>query len=132
MFVLTPGVQAVAGSGVAGNPAVPSTAVPLALICVYKATFASLALTGGGAWDQIIAAGVIPAAASEVEVFMNDAADIDIGFGAAASEDEEFRIIPGGNGRVPCDITAATRVAARANGAAITVGELILNFYGPA
>lgn len=87
----------------------------------------------GPGWTEIIAASVIPSLATEMEVFLPSGEPVQIGFGAAAAEDDVVTIVPGGNGRVPVDVAAGVRVAARvdASGSAVDAGNLIINFYGP-
>lgn len=131
MLLYTSGVQAIGGTSSSASPLSVRDADRPAL-CVYAYNNqAGFAYTGGGTWDELIAAATIPENATEMEVFLAGADDVDIGFGAAASEDDEFHIIPGGNGRIPVQVTAGTRVAIRGNGVGGTTGTLIINFYGP-
>lgn len=137
MHMFTTGVQAISGAtgGSAGSgavtpiPTAPASEVTRAIYNVNEP--AGVALTGGGTWDTLVAAATIPAAVTELEIFMAGSDDVELGRGDPGSEVSIVRITPGGNGRVLVDIAAGERVAIRGNAGALTTGELIINFYGP-
>lgn len=80
-----------------------------------------------GAWVQLVAstASII----HEFDIFDSSGQTLELGTGAAASETRLILIFPGGNGRVPVTINAATRVSIRAVSATASSGELDINFY---
>lgn len=133
MHIFTTGTQAISGASAgAGGVPIPVSDPTKPTRSVYELNLQTgFAYTGGGTWDTLIAAAAIPANATEMEVFLAGADDVDIGFGAPAAETGNFKVIPGGNGRIPISVTAGARVAIRGNGAGGTTGILIINFYGP-
>lgn len=132
MQIFTTGVQAVGGTTGSGQSPVPTTGGGEPTQAVYRVNLPSgFSLTGGGTWDTLVAAAAIPSNVTELDVFMAGSDDVELGKGGVGSEVSILRVTPGGNGRVPIDIAAGQRVAIRGNGAPITTGELIINFYGP-
>lgn len=81
-----------------------------------------------GAYVTIIASTA--SAASEIYVFDSSGQTLVLAIGAAASEVDQFLIIPGGNGSVPLAIPAGSRISVKAVSASATVGELDLNLLG--
>jgi len=80
-----------------------------------------------GAWVQLVAS--TGSAITEFDIFDSSGQTLEIGIGAAASEARLIILFPGGNGRVPVNIAAATRISVRAISATANVGELNINFY---
>lgn len=81
-----------------------------------------------GAWVQLVASTA--AAITELEIFDSSGETLEIGTGAAAAETRLILVFPGGNGRVPVAIAAATRISIRAVSGTASVGELDINCYG--
>lgn len=81
-----------------------------------------------GAWVQLVAS--LGAAVTELEIFDSSGETLELGTGAAAAETRLILVVPGGNGRVPVAIAAATRLSIRAVSATASVGELDINIYG--
>ena len=65
-----------------------------------------------------------------MEIFDSSGQTLKIAFGAAASEVDQFLVIPGGNGPISIAIPALTRVSIRAVSASATAGEIDINLYG--
>lgn len=89
------------------------------------------AVPGGvltSAYTQLKAS--LAAAVKEVEIFDSSGQTLFFAVGAAASEVDKFYIIPGGNGRFPITIAAASRVAIKAVSATANTGEISVNFLG--
>ncbi|NBW42013.1 hypothetical protein EBR25_13580, partial [bacterium] len=82
-----------------------------------------------GAWTQLLAS-VGATAIKEIEIFDNSGETLELGLGAAGSETSSSFIIPGGNGRIPLQIPAGTRLSIKAVSATANSGELIINMYG--
>jgi len=80
-----------------------------------------------GAYVQLIASTA--AAYNAIEIFDSSGQTLQIALGASASEVNQFLILPGGNGRIPYTIAAASRVSVRAVSGTANVGELSINFY---
>jgi len=72
-----------------------------------------------------LAAGV-----KEVQIFDSSGQTLVLAVGGAGSEVDRFYIIPGGNGRLPVTIAAASRVAIKAVSATANAGEIAVNFLG--
>jgi hypothetical protein len=133
MNIFTTGVQAIGGTSSASATPIPVVSTTEPTQVVHRVNLpAGFALTGGGTWDTLVAAAVIASLVTEIEVFMAGSDDVELARGAAAAEVSILRVTPGGNGRIPVDIAAGQRVAIRGNAGALTTGELIINFYGPA
>lgn len=95
---------------------------------VDKARKASGTVTSA-AYTQLVAA--LAGECQSVEVFDSSGVSLILAVGAAASEVDQFYIIPGGNGRVPLRIPSGSRVSVKATGttADYTSSELLVNFY---
>ncbi len=65
----------------------------------------------------------------EIEVYNGTASAFQLAFGAAASEVDQVILFPGGNGRIPVSIPAATRVSLKAINANASSGLAFINFY---
>jgi hypothetical protein len=80
------------------------------------------------AWTELSAS--LTKSTSAIEVYNGTDQTLVLGVGAAASEAElNWYIIPGGNGKVPCNLTAGSRLAVKAVGADATTGALVLNLF---
>ena len=82
-----------------------------------------------GAWTQLLAS-VGATAIKEIEIFDSSGETLELGLGAAGSETSSSFIIPGGNGRIPLQIPAGTRLSIKAVSATANVGEIVVNLYG--
>lgn len=80
------------------------------------------------AYVQLVAS--LAAACTEIEVFDSSGQTLVLATGASSSEVDKIYIIPGGNGRIPLAIAAATRVSIKAVSATASAGEIVINFYG--
>ncbi len=79
------------------------------------------------AYTQIVASTAV--ATKSLQLFDSSGKVLVVAFGAAASEVDQFYIMPGGNGNVPCEIPAGTRISIKAVDANATSGQLVINFY---
>lgn len=79
------------------------------------------------AFVQLVASTT--SATNVVEIFDSSGQTMAFATGAAASEVIQFYIFPGGNGRVPYQIAAGTRISIKAISASATSGEIDINFY---
>jgi len=82
-----------------------------------------------GAWTQLLAS-VGATAIKEIEIFDSSGETLELGLGAAGSETSSSFIIPGGNGRIPLQIPAGTRLSIKAVSATANSGEIVVNLYG--
>lgn len=82
-----------------------------------------------GAWVELLAS-VGAVAVKEIEIFDSSGETLELGVGAAASEVSKAYVVPGGNGRIPLQITAGTRLAIQAVSATANSGEIVINLYG--
>jgi hypothetical protein len=82
-----------------------------------------------GAWVQLLAS-VGATAIKEIEIFDSSGETLEFGIGEAGLEVVESYIIPGGNGRIPLQIPAGTRLSVRAVSATANSGEIVVNLYG--
>lgn len=98
----------------------------VSLVPPVRNVYASTNVTTA-AYVQLIAS--TGAAVSEIEIFDSSGQTLALAFGAAASEVQQINIFPGGNGRIPLAIPAATRVSVIALSATANVGELDINLY---
>ena len=80
-----------------------------------------------GAYVQLIASTA--AAYNAIEIFDSSGQTLQLALGASGSEVNQFLIFPGGNGRIPYTIAAASRVSVKAVSGTANVGELSINFY---
>lgn len=71
----------------------------------------------------------LTSAVNMVEVFDSSGQAMILAVGAAASEVNQFYILPGGNGQVPLAIASGARVSIRALTANATSGYILINFY---
>lgn len=79
------------------------------------------------AYVQIIASTT--SATNMIEVFDSSGQTILLAVGAAASEIDQFIIVPGGNGQVPLAIPAGSRISLKATSTSATVGINVINLY---
>lgn len=91
---------------------------------VYSATNVTT-----GAWVELLSS-VGAADIKEIEIFDSSGETLELGVGAAASEVSKAYVVPGGNGRIPLQITAGTRLAIQAVSATANSGEIVINLYG--
>lgn len=82
-----------------------------------------------GAWIELLAS-VGAVAVKEIEIFDSSGETLELGVGAAASEVSKSFVVPGGNGRIPMQIAAGTRLAIKAVSATANSGEIVINLYG--
>jgi hypothetical protein len=82
-----------------------------------------------GAWVQLLAS-VGATAIKEIEIFDSSGETLELGIGASGSEVVQSYIIPGGNGRIPLQIPAGTRLSIKAVSATANSGEIVVNLYG--
>lgn len=102
---------------------------PGGLSAVDKATIdASSSNITSSAYVQLDAS--LASGCKEIEIYNGTGQPLIFATGAAASESEKIYVFPGGNGRVPLAITAATRTALKAVSTSATTGEVYVNFYG--
>ena len=82
---------------------------------------------GTAAWLQIVAstAQII----NFVEIFDSTGFTARLGIGAPASEADLFLDVPGGNGHIPVQIQAGSRVALRPLTTPPAGSEFVINFY---
>lgn len=73
--------------------------------------------------------GSMPAQCSQVEIFDSSGQSLYLAVGAAASEQNKIIVVPGGNGKVPLEVSAATRLSIKALTANATSGYIVINFY---
>lgn len=79
------------------------------------------------AYVQLIASTT--STANLIEIFDSSGQTLYLAVGAAASEINQFIIIPGGNGQVPLAIPAGSRVSIKATSTSATSGIITLNLY---
>lgn len=91
---------------------------------VYSATNVTT-----GAWVELLSS-VGVTAVKEIEIFDSSGETLELGVGAAASEVSKAYVIPGGNGRIPVQIAAGTRLAIKAVSDTANSGEIVINLYG--
>lgn len=80
-----------------------------------------------GAYVQLVAS--LANTATEIEVFDSSGQTLQVAVGKSGSEIVQFIVFPGGNGRLPIIIPAASRVAIKAISGTANTGEIDLNFY---
>lgn len=80
-----------------------------------------------GAFVEVKAA--LALACSEIEIFDSSGQTLEFATGGSGSEVVQFRIFPGGNGRLPLAFAMGTRITVRAVSATADAGELNINFY---
>lgn len=67
---------------------------------------------------------------SYAEIFDSSGETLLIAVGAAGSEDDQFYIMPGGNGRIPLLLNEGMRLSVKAVSANTSTGELVINLWG--
>jgi len=112
--------------GVADANTIRVAPVSHGVVTTSRNNYASTPVTTG-AWVQLIASTA--SAVNMMEIFDSSGQTMEIGTGAAASETRLVIVFPGGNGQIPVNIPAGTRVSVRAVSASASVGELDINFY---
>lgn len=126
----TPRVAAMLGVGAAAvsssNPVPVAAAKGRSVVTTVRNDYSSVNVTAA-AWVQLVAA--LGSEVNEFEIFDSSGETLELGIGAAAAETRLIIITPGGNGRVPVQIAAGTRVSIRAISATASVGEVDINFY---
>lgn len=82
-----------------------------------------------GAWVQL-SSSIGAIAVKEIEIFDSSGETLELGLGASGSEVSKSYVFPGGNGKIPMQIPANSRVAIKAVTATANSGEIIINLYG--
>lgn len=82
-----------------------------------------------GAWVQLLSS-IGASEIKEIEIFDSSGETLELGLGAAGSEISQVYVFPGGNGRIPIQIAAGTRLSIRAVSATANSGEIVINLYG--
>lgn len=80
-------------------------------------------------WVQLLPT-VGATSVKEIEIFDSSGETLELGVGALGSEVSKSYVFPGGNGRIPLQITANTRLAVKAVSATANSGEIVINLYG--
>ncbi len=88
--------------------------------------YASTNITTGAYVEIVASCGEL---VREIEVYNGSSSAMYLAFGAAASEVDQIVVVPGGNGRIPVRIPAATRVSLKAINADAIAGLGFINFY---
>lgn len=124
------GQAAMAGSMpvvIASNQtAIPVSSGGKTVVTTVRNDYSSVNVTTG-AWVQLIAS--TSSTINEFEIFDSSGQTLEIGTGGIGSEQRLILVFPGGNGRVPAQILASSRVSIRAVSANATVGEISINFF---
>lgn len=107
--------------------AVTSTETTNTLSQFIRNDYSSVNVTTG-AYVQLIAS--TSNTYKEIEIFDSSGETLKIAYGAAASEVDQFLVVPGGNGRIRFNVPTATRISIRAVSATANTGEISVNFYG--
>lgn len=79
------------------------------------------------AWVELIASTA--AETNMVEIFDSSGSVLELGTGGAGAEVRKIFIMPGGNGKIPLDIAAGTRIALKAVDTNATTGQICINLY---
>lgn len=66
---------------------------------------------------------------NEIDLFDSSGRTLVLAFGAPGEEEDQFWIVPGGNGTVPIVIPAGTRVSFKAVDATASAGVALMTFY---
>lgn len=82
-----------------------------------------------GAWVELLSS-VGASEIKEIEIFDSSGETLELGLGAAGSEISQIYVFPGGNGKIPMQIAAGTRLSIRAVSATANSGEIVINLYG--
>lgn len=64
-----------------------------------------------------------------LEIYNSTGQTLVLAIGASGSEDEQFYIMPGGNGLIGVLLDQGSRISVTAESANATSGELTINFY---
>lgn len=97
---------------------------------VYSVTNVTVSTPSpAAAWVQLLAS-VGATAIKEIEIFDSSGETLELGVGAPLGETSKVYVIPGGNGRIPMQIAANSRLAIRAVSATANSGEIVINLYG--
>lgn len=80
------------------------------------------------AWVELLAS-VGASSIKELEIFDSSGETLELGIGASGSEVSKSYVFPGGNGRIPLQIAALSRLSVKAVSATANSGELIINLY---
>lgn len=82
-----------------------------------------------GAWVELLSTiGVV--SIKEIEIFDSSGETLELGIGVSGSETSKVFVFPGGNGRIPLQIPANSRLAIKAVSATANSGEICINLYG--
>jgi len=109
----------------ASNP-VPSYAKGRSVVTFVRNDYSSVNVTTGAYVELIASTG---SEINQLEIFDSSGETLKLALGAAASEVDLLLVTPGGNGIIPVNIPAGTRVSIRAVSATASVGEIDINCY---
>jgi hypothetical protein len=80
------------------------------------------------AYVQLVAS--VASSVKEIEIFDSSGESLVLALGASGSESDKVYVFPGGNGRIPLQMSVGQRLSIKAVSANATSGELLINFYG--
>ncbi len=109
----------------ASNP-LPSYAKGRSVVTFIRNDYSSVNVTTAAYVELIASTG---SEINQLEIFDSSGETLKLALGAAASEVDLLLVTPGGNGIIPVNIPAGTRVSIRAVSATASVGEIDINFY---
>lgn len=109
----------------ASNP-VPSYAKGRSVVTFVRNDYSSVNVTTAAYVELIASTG---SEINQLEIFDSSGETLKLALGAAASEVDLLLVTPGGNGIIPVNIPAGTRVSIRAVSATASVGEIDINCY---
>lgn len=125
------GQKAMAGSApvviASDQSSIPAKLAGKAAIGKARNDYTSVNVTTA-AYVQLIASTAL--AATEMFIFDSSGQTLVLAFGAAASEVDQFYIVPGGNATVPITVPISTRVSIKAVSATASAGEIDINLFG--
>lgn len=109
----------------ASNP-VPSYAKGRSVVTFVRNDYSSVNVTTAAYVELIASTG---SEINQLEIFDSSGETLKLALGAAASEVDLLLVTPGGNGIIPVNIPAGTRVSIKAVSATASVGEIDINCY---
>jgi hypothetical protein len=99
----------------------------LNVVSFVRNDYSTTPVTTGAYVELVASAGT---AVKEIEIFDSSGESLVLALGAAGAEVNKAYVFPGGNGRIPVQISAGQRLSIKAVSASATSGELLINFYG--
>ena len=99
----------------------------LNVVSFIRNDYSTTPVTTGAYVELVASAGT---AVKEIEIFDSSGESLVLALGAAGAEVNKAYVFPGGNGRIPVQISAGQRLSIKAVSASATSGELLINFYG--